>query len=714
MLLTTPNGCTFEIAYVWPKSGSKDILWGFRPKKESPFVKFVAEGYEQYMWTTMMWTTSKDIGTLGSKPLNPYLTYAADKEDKAFDWANDDITGENTEPDSTVIANYASTIKTTLVSMIGYKKCIDVAYDLMKMLKTPFEMYQLTLLYEHLLFYVASVHPGIINTFISAMYPVMRFDQCMLNQVANVYCKKQYVIIIPRRHGKTFAIRLVIFAFVVAFPGSNVLSVAQNVKNTGLTSSFIRDYLDIWNREKDPGSISYANIDISKNILISYKGDTRKTVLQFVSATNDNSLRGPDPTVCIVDEHMCINTKRFTTLMALAQKRLCKIGFLSSPTPESKGRLIHFIVVLTSEGSGTNLHMINYFCGSPEHVKYASTQNACVNMMFHKPNHISYNGANKILTSAMTNDNEDYDSELGVIRQSEIDLAKKIYDSKQSNPEEGTHFTEKFYDRLATLDCVTFGMTGDVFIYIDPAFNATPQSGIGIAAMTMVEGRPTVLYLMQKFLTTNELRLCNTIITGIALACLNTVANIIGNPGQCNFFLAIENNNNTAAVAQVYGMIREAANTTVLNPNVVDHLYLYYAEAQYVMPPNLNAIPGTDFVKKHSSETLLPGYCMTYKKHEIVNVVLRELNAGNFYISHGLGKGAKKINGVDMLSYLIRQSKSFVYVPNKKTYTGKRDRHTSDDTMIAVIMSIYMLTTYASRVSDFVGSDKLPWMILQK
>ena len=659
----------------------------------------------------MIWTTPKDIG-IGSNPLNPYLTYGSEGEDAAFDWARDD--DENTVADTNTINNYAATIKNSLVAMIGYKKCLDVAYELMKMLKTPFEMYQLTLVYEHLLFYVASVHPGIIKTFISAMYPVMKFDQSMVNHVANIYCKKQYVIIIPRRHGKTFAIRLVIFAFVVAFPGSNVLSVAQNVKNVGLTSSFIRDYLDIWNREKDPGSISYANIDISKNILISYKWDPRKTVLQFVSATNDNSLRGPDPTVCIVDEHMCINTKRFTTLMALAQKRLCKIGFLSSPTPESKARLIHFIVVLTSEGSGTNLHLINYFCGSPEHVKYASTQNACVNMIFYKPNHISYNGANKILTSAMTQDSEDYDSELGVIRQSEIDLAKKIHESKQANPEEGTHFTERFYDRLASMDCVTFGMNGDVFVYLDPAFNATPQSGIGIAAVSTVDGNPTLLYVMQRFLSRDELRKANTIITGLAIACLNNVSRIAGNPGA-NFFLAIENNNNTAAVATVYQMIREAASTGVLYRDVADRLYLYYAEAQYIAPPNPDAIPGTaNAVKNQRSESLLPGYCMTYKKRDIVNIVLRDLNAGRFYISHALGRGDRKINGVNMLSYLIRQSKTFVYVPDKKTYTGKRDKNRSDDAMIAVIMSIYMRMAYAMRVSDFVGREQLPWLILRR
>lgn len=661
----------------------------------------------------MIWTTPKDIG-IGSYPMNPYLTYASSEgggENEAFDWSRDDDDDENSA-DTNTINNYAATIKNSLISMIGYKKCLDVAYELMKMLKTPFEMYQLTLVYEHLLFYVASVHPGIIKTFISAMYPVMKFDQSMVDHVANIYCKKQYVIIIPRRHGKTFAIRLVIFAFVVAFPGSNVLSVAQNVKTVGLTGSFIRDYLDIWNREKDPGSISYANIDISKNILISYKGDSRKTVLQFVSATNDNSLRGPDPTVCIVDEHMCINTKRFTTLMALAQKRLCKIGFLSSPTPESKARLIHFIVVLTSEGSGTNLHMINYFCGSPEHVKYASTQNACVNMIFYKPNHISYNGANKILTSAMTQDNEDYDSELGVIRQSEIDFAKKIHESKQANPEEGTHFTERFYDRLASMDCVTFEMNGDVFIYLDPAFNATPQSGIGIAAVSTVDGKPTLLYIMQRFLSRDELRKANTIITGLAIACLNTVSRIAGNP-NANFFLAIENNNNTAAVATVYEMIREGCTTGVLYRDVADRLYLYYAEAQYIAPPNPDAIPGTA-TKNRRSESLLPGYCMTYKKRDIVNIVLRDLNAGRFYVSYALGAGGRKINGVNMLSHLIRQSKTFVYVPDKKTYTGKRDKLTSDDAMIAVIMSIYMRMAYAMRVSDFVGREQLPWLMLRR
>ena len=157
MLLTTLNGCTFEISYVWPNSGSKDILWGYRPRKESPFVKFVAEGYEQYMWTTMIWTTPKDIG-IGANPLNPYLTYASEEEDAAFDWARDD--DENTAADTNTINNYAATIKNSLVAMIGYKKCLDVEYELMKMLKTPFEMYQLTRVYEHLLFYVASVHSG--------------------------------------------------------------------------------------------------------------------------------------------------------------------------------------------------------------------------------------------------------------------------------------------------------------------------------------------------------------------------------------------------------------------------------------------------------------------------------------------------------------------------------------------------------------------------
>lgn len=178
-----------------------------------------------------------------------------------------------------------------------------------------------------------------------------------------------------------------------------------------------------------------------------------------------------------------------------------------------------------------------------------------------------------------------------------------------------------------------------------------------------------------------------------------------------NFFLAIENNSNTAAVATVHEMMREQM-ALHCHDGVVKRVYLYHAEAQYIAPPHPDSLPGTPAsVRYRRTETQLPGYCMTYKKKDIINVVLQECNRGNFAIAHTLVCD-RKIAGVGALTYLIKQTKLFAYVPERRTYTGKRNKTTSDDVMIAVIMSIYLALQYSERTADFVGKDRLPWRLL--
>ena len=314
------------------------------------------------------------------------------------------------------------------------------------------------------------------------------------------------------------------------------------------TKKNIVAYIEYCLENTEYASLIDVRFPTSHNVQITFLDTDETSLLIFVSADLDNSLRGADAKVCIVDETMCINPNRFNSILALNQKRMCKVGFLSSPTPESKEMLIQFITRLATEQSSTNFYHVGYFCGANDHAKYSTTQDGCVNLLFYKHRHIILTEANKTLTEIMTSSTACYDGELGVVRQEEIDVYCKDKNISTASALGFTRiFNDSFYEYLKSNNFVSYHITNETtgmcnfFLYLDPTYCATRQSGIGLACAMFVAKKTQVLfYLKHEFISPDNLLYTHNKIIKMVLNCVHYVTSVInricGPKKMNNFF----------------------------------------------------------------------------------------------------------------------------------------------------------------------------------
>ncbi|VDI27765.1 Hypothetical predicted protein [Mytilus galloprovincialis] len=681
MFITTENKCTFKIEFSINDDGeaNNDNLWGHLTYVDSN-IKTIKDSYEQYLWVRML-NDRPDDRYRNKTKYNPYVSNDDDDDDDDFLFGNNTTEYNVVQPDPEFSQEIARYISECLVKMTKYKKCVLVAVEIMRKEGYLFEPFQLSILYEHLFFYINENDPGVLHLFITAMKPYFAFTSIMIEHVIRMYTKKHYVSIIPRRHGKTLIIYAVIAAFLVSFPNLTVLAIAQSKNIITNTKKKIVAYVDFWVHNFEYGSmrISYPTTD---NVSISYRDENKgDSLLVCVSAHNDNSLRGPDPQLCIVDETMCINHNRFNSILALGQKKMCKVGLLSSPTPESRDLLIQFMTKLAQEESGINFYHVNYFCGETNHYKYSSSQDGCVNMIFYKPRHITFTHANKTLTEIMTCSTTCYNSELGIIREDDFIQAMNqvSYDSTTSA------FSPTFYSFYKSSDFLSFSTEcRDFFIYVDPAYCGSTISGVGIACTGINDNSETVIYYMNhQFIAMEKLYLTNEIIRDMILSCVIEIRHYIRSAK--NFFLAIENNGNVANVAIIYKMMEKIWKTKNCN------CYMYYKTNQK-----------EDDLKNR--DMLIPGYSMKYDKRYIVQESLARFNKKQVKVSSFIS--CKDIHPVQ---YFLTQCRTFRWIPVKRTYHGKlKTEQGSDDLVIAVLLSIYF--THHFNPSDFTAKFSLPWI----
>lgn len=692
MLITTENKCSFSLYYRIPSNCEpNDNLWGY-VRYEDSNVQRIKDAYEQYIWIKLLNNTPNDQFK-NKTPYNQY-TQCEYEGDEFFDDENTDE-----EEDEGMNESYRLFLLDSLNSIQKHKKCVDAAYTIMKKEGYDLEPFQKSVLLEHLFFFVSENDPGILYSFIAAMYPYFCFDSVMINHVIRMYSKKHYVSIIPRRHGKTMTIYMVIASFLISYGSISILAIAQNKKLINTTKKRITQYLEFWNSTIEPGCLSYSLMSTTDNVLVSYKKyPSKKSLLQCASVgQNDQASRGPDPDFAIIDETMCINPNRFNSILALGQKKKCKLGFLSSPTPESKDRILKFITHLTKSRSGSNFYFVNYFCGSLNHTKYSSSQVGCVDLMFYKPRHITFSEENKTLTDIMTRNTQCYEGELGIIKDYEIENALREEEGKENYIEDFKSFRNSFYEFLKSPECVCYDSEiVNYFIYLDPAFCSTTQSGIGIACCALnKDNLPTLCYFNHRFLEINELTDVNGITVRLLISCIDKLRYALGEDKFLSFFIAIEHNNFLYNVASIYKTLK-----TIRNPYY--DIYLYHTTAS-ILKKNM----------KLKDEPLLPGYCMTGSKKGIVNEVLTKCNRNELKISAYMP--CQKIRGIHPIPYLLDQCRSFKWLPNKNTWSGKLTRETSDDLVIAAIMSIYFAMRYGMYTLEFKGKSKIPpWQMIEK
>lgn len=694
MFITTENKCTFKIDFLSLSSvittSKNNILWESFNHEDSNVIIFKNE-YEKYLWERLLNDHPKDRFKNKTR-YNPYTndTRRIDN-DGLFVYDDDDDNSNKNNNNDGQISQY---ISDCLIKLTKYKKCVQIVTAIMTKEGFKYEPFQLSILYEHLFFYINEHDPGVLQYFIYAMYPYFMFNIDMVDHVIRMYTKKHYVSIIPRRHGKTLIIYAVIASFLLAFRKLNILAVAQTKNLIINTKKRVIAYIDFWihNFEEDNKIIiSYPTPD---NAQIEFKDYPQSgSLLICVSAHNDNSLRGPDPQICIVDETMCIKADRFNSILPFGQKKHCKIGCLSSPTPQSKELLLQFCKRLSQEYSGTNFYHINYFCGSPKHLKYTVSQDGCVNLIFYKPRHITFTQENKTLTEIMTSSTICYDSELGIIKEDEF---TNDNDLLSSDSEDTRAFSPLFYDYFKTHNMLCYETNCDTFfIYLDPAFNATPQSGCGITCTGFNSQKlPVIYYLNHKYIAANELISTNNSIQQMMEECVRDVCNATNGKAK-NFFMCIENNSHVNDIAVIYRAIIEKWDPYKLNG------FLYHMDG-----------------RKVNEHIMFPGYCMTTRKRTIFKHILTQCNTKQFKVSAYL-PCYHNIRKTHPLEYLLSECKTFRWVLEKRSYDGKIKRNTTDDLVIAFIMSIYFCITYRPHLQDFLEpknnkTQSYPWIPIKR
>lgn len=699
MYFTNPNKCIFKIDYALDtRRELNDNVWG-HVFYEDGNVSLVKKTYESYVWKRLLHDTPKHRFK-GMTAYNPYTSREYDFGDESGLFANKESNDD--EDRENFFSQIDVYLTETLQTLLAYKKFIVIAYETMKREGFVFEPFQKSIIYEHLFYYIAE-HSSIdlLKIFVFAMHDYFGFTAISVDNVICMYTKKQYVGIIPRRHGKTVIIYAVIAAFLLAVRNVTVLAVAQTKNIIMTTKKKILAYIEYWLNKPEFAGLMDIKLPTTDNVQITFRDTADTSLLICVSAHLDNSLRGPDPQICIVDEMMCINQNRFNTILALNQKKMCKVGFLSSPTPESKELLIQFITRLTTEKSGTNFYHVGYFCGANSHSKYSTTQDGCVNLLFYKPRHIVFTEANKTLTEIMTSSTACYDGELGIIREEELDAYHNGRDCSTTSALTRT-FNDSFYEYLKTTKFVSYHLTHETtgecnfFLYLDPAYCATKQSGIGMACTAFISKKnPVLFYLNHEFMSPDNLLYTHKKIIVMILDCVSYVTSVVkrvcGNKKMINFFIAIENNNNQSSVATLYNTLEKQF---LMLPNT-HRMFLYRTESKMV-----------DENKCCKSFDLLPGYALTNTKRYIMEEVLNACNAKHFKVSAHLPD--TKVENEFPINYLVKQCKTFKWCAIKRTHTGK-SRNSSDDLVIAFIMSIYLATRFGDHVEDFITSFRLPW-----
>lgn len=707
MLITTDNKTTFFISYLdLPHNVSaNDNLWGFVPNvtRNSFTVKLA---YEQYMWQSLLFMTPQD-NFLDKKIYNRFVTptsYRSVVEGDPLFLSSSSSSPSECSGDQA--RTYELYLTGSLKRMNEHKRCVEVVYAIVHRERYLFEPFQKSMLLEHLLFYVAERDPGIVRPLVTALYPYLAFDYSVVSHAISMYRKKHYVSIIPRRHGKTMMMQAIITAFLVSYSNFTVLAVAQNKKLITTTKSSIVNYLEFWRSEYDPTAF-----DISfpvENVLVKFAKTGQQSLLICVSAHHESTLRGPDPQIVMVDEALAINSDRYPTILALGQKRACKIGLLSSPTIEGKERIIQLITQLGADSNGTNFYHVKYYCGSKQHNPVSSNQQGCVNLMFYKPRHIVFSNDNRILTEIMTCDPQFYEGELGIIKDDEIEAAQKEHMSRLSVVNY-KGFGEEFYDYFRSVRCLNYNRElTDFFIYVDPAYCATISSGLGISCCALDEsfktqsrrGNPVLFYLDQFFLEIHDLPKINAIIVARIMTCIRKLVKTFSQQ-KLSFFVAVENNNNIAMADHIYHLLSRDASSDY-------DLYLYYSERV------TNPAVGAKVPRNLRDNTVVPGYFMSFRKRSIVNEALHYCNRLFTQVSLFM-PFSHTIAGQDPLTHLLSQCRTFMWIPDQSKYTGKLTRTHTDDMIISTIMSIYLALTYGGLTDEFTRSlanpkpQVIPW-----
>lgn len=739
MFITNKNECSFNVIF----NAKRNLkIWNLGEDVSSfvsPFIQEFRKIYHDYFWYRFL---NDSVRYNGYYKFNR-IEHKSFNFNDGFLWKEDNDDNNDGQKSMEVddrgedyIVNERKYILKTLDDMKIYYEFIIFIYRLLKSEGNRFESFQKSMLYEILFFYISKHEScNLLNKFMAAMYPYFCFIDTEYTR--KLYTNKHYVLIVPRRHGKSRNYIKIATAIMCCLKKINMLYIAQSKSMCMETRNEI-----IANVEKSIVNNSDVR-EVSKpndGLVITYK-EGYQNVIKFTSAHRDGSLRGWNPEICVVDEALAIGPSKFSTIMAVAQRECCKIGIMSSPVANNKEILRQLIINLSvndeseeivdgssivnrKEVNDINLYRVGYFCTNSDHLRYSTTQNGCVNMLFYMPNHINFSDSNKTLTRIMCMDEVCYENELGIIRSDDI-LRNGCSEHKfggngfgssigiGNGGEDEYVFKSRFIDFIKSsasfIDIKSQKQTNAAFIYLDPAVNCTLSSGIGLACVMgkynlQNDTCPVVMYMDHKHAT--ELPITNTVCTMI-IKCISHVTSLFP---RVFFFLAIENNSIQSCVADMYIKLSDEFVADSYN---MGGIAFYYTPASTIYQnPNNNC----NNTNKRKLEKI-PGYALYNVKRAIFSKMIAACNNCNVRFSTHMGTFFIHENNKNtyVMDYFINQLMRFRINSRKRSFEGKikhlpeasiygGDR--TDDLVVAVIMATSMANWYTEQADKWIASPR--------
>lgn len=682
--LTTPRG-TYGIPFIRNSDGEQcanDLMWGYMSYVDT-CITAIKNHYEKYMLSTMVWHDPSNM-TIGATYRTQYVTRPNMRDPFDDDCDMDAEENEASESDNNVFEGNVEHMLYILNEIKKHRKPLDIATHLMRDDGKLFEAFQKSSLYEHLMYYIRSTTPGVLKHFVMALTPMIGMDTYDIDHFIAMYTRRHHMQIIPRRHGKSFCISLGISAMLASYRDIKVMFVSKDLRNAKRMSSEVTVFLAKWalveraeyKIKRDEGGCSFIMV---------YPGNTTSV---FDSTHGRNEIRGPDPQVCYIDEALTISARITHSILALTHKESCKVGIYSSPTASTQKMLLNCISVLTKRDSGINFIMVNYFCGSDDHMEFAIKQSGCRDLIFSKPRHINLDFTNKLVSDVLTGSNKMYSDEMGIVTMTDlVNTRDEFYRSDTDIIVK--QFSANFINYICSYECTTNHRPSYVYIYIDPSYNFSDQSGNGLCAVGVEEHNgnvtPIVLYMAELFNRVQDMVNVQTNIAKMVLSAIDHIDKYVDGGVKPQYFIILENNSSQACAQSIYSMISK-----YMDQNVKHRSYLYYSV------PN-GGVSNRDPMTLTTQNTVMPGYRLDQNKTQIVWHIMNRCNNRRVKIWAHLG-GTTSSNLLLMERFKF-QAQTFSMDDSSRTYSGKKTRTTSDDLIISFIMSVYFSTMcYGTRL----------------
>lgn len=532
-------------------------------------------------------------------------------------------------------------IEKCLEELVPFEKFIKTIYGLSPL--TVFETYQRSIIFNILFFRIIhDCGYSRLQRFLYGMSNIyFGFSPYKFDFIMNAYSKKHSLSIIQRGLGKTTIQTWIAAAAMLCLKNIRILLVAQSRNMVTSTHNEVKHLIQKYNNSSqnilttpldvlnyyvnNKSSTEKINAVFDKFNAIKEGHYDHVNKLISVSATKDSSLRGKDPHIILTDEAFSIPRNNHATLLAMGHRKHCQINYFSSPVHNNPELHLNAIVDLNNN-EGINLFRMTTFCTKKSHQKYISSQRACPNLEFYIPPFITYSDDNRLVTDIMTSGQNDdnlpyyvtqlsatkastYQQELGIVKKSDLIRALKDRDPSSYDVSDNAAFSKTFFDfltnRSAYIDVSKINCKikqrelldskfklkeekckhsdslnhVDLFMYIDPSYNADTQSGIGLCCIFKpdVDSKKikeyVVTYMDHKFLTSSEIANVPEIIIIMVKNCIEANRMLFASQSILNFFIAIENNSSQAGVAQIHQRLSQFVIKT--SESLRYNIYLY-------------------------------------------------------------------------------------------------------------------------------------------